>query len=70
METRATGSQLAAPAEVLNTVAFREALLRLGMITPSAPAASAVLIMAPRLCGSSISSHIIIKGLVPFLTDI
>ena len=42
METRATGSQLAAPAEVFPTVSVSEALRRLGMMTPCAPAASAV----------------------------
>ena len=36
-----------------------------GMITPCAPARFAVLIIAPRLCGSSILSRIRIKGSSP-----
>ena len=35
---------------------------RFGMITPCAPAASAVRMMAPRLCGSSMLSQIMING--------
>ena len=54
----------------MKTVAFREALRLFGMITPSAPEVSAVLIIAPRLCGSSISSQIIMNGLVPLFLDI
>ena len=56
-------------AEVLNTVALRDALLLLGMITPSAPAASAVLIIAPRLCGSAISSQMMMNGGLPFCRE-
>ena len=60
--TLATGTYSSAPAEVLPTVKFREALRRFGIITPCAPAASAVLITAPRLCVSSTPSQIIING--------
>ena len=51
-----------APAEDLATVAVSPLALCLGIITPCAPARLAVLIMAPRLCGSSIPSRIIING--------
>ena len=45
-----------APALVLYTVGVTLAERRSGMITPSKPKLSADLMMAPRLCGSSILS--------------
>ena len=55
-----------APADVFPTTAVSPTLLLLGIITPCAPAHSAVRIIAPRLCGSVILSSIIIKGFSPF----
>ena len=54
-----------APAEVLATVALTDAALLFGIITPCTPAVSAVLIIEPRLCGSSIPSNMIINGSSP-----
>ena len=54
-----------APAEVFATMAVSPALRRLGMMTPCAPAHSAVRMMAPRLCGSLISSHTTSRGASP-----
>ena len=48
-DTLAIFTHAAAPAEVLNTVEFTVALRLFGIITPSAPDASAVRIIAPRL---------------------
>ena len=67
-DTLAMFTQAAAPAEVLKTVGLTVALRLFGMITPSAPDASAVRIIAPRLCGSCISSHIIMNGGLPLLS--
>ena len=67
-DTLAIFIHAAAPADVLKTVGLTVALRLFGIITPSAPAASAVRIIAPRLCGSCISSHIIIKGGLPLLS--
>ena len=55
--TRATGIYSSAPAEALPTTAVRPTLRRLGMMTPCAPAHSAVRMIAPRLCGSDSSSQ-------------
>ena len=52
----------AAPADVLKTTAFTPTARFFGMITPCAPTAFAVLMIAPRLCGSVISSHIMMNG--------
>ncbi len=51
-----------APAEVFATAAVNPTALRLGMITPWAPAKLAVRMMAPRLCGSSMPSSKMING--------
>ena len=51
-----------APAEALFTVLFTDAALLFGIITPCTPAVSAVLIIEPKLCGSSIPSNINISG--------
>ena len=51
-----------APAEALTATDVSPAALCFGMITPCAPARFAVLIIAPRVCGSSISSRINING--------
>ena len=63
--TRAINKELTAPEEGFSTIGVLEALLRLGMIRPWAPEASAVLIKAPKLCGSSIPSHKMTKGCSP-----
>ena len=63
--TRATFMYSTAPAEALATEAVRPTLRRLGMMTPCAPAHSAVRMMAPRLCGSLISSHTTSRGASP-----
>lgn len=47
-----------APDEAFTATGVTDADLLFCMTTPSNPAASAVLIMAPRLCGSSILSNI------------
>ena len=62
MGTRATGTWETAPAEVLATTAVRPAERRLGIITPWAPAHSAVRITAPRLWGSESSSQTTTRG--------
>ena len=62
LATRTTGIYSTAPAEVLATVAVSPTPRRLGMMTPCAPAASAVRMMAPRLCGSSMLSQMMTKG--------
>ena len=59
-----------APADAFATVAVSPTALRFGMTTPWAPAWLAVLIMDPRLCGSSILSRNIIKGGSPFSSAI
>ena len=51
-----------APLATLYTVLFTEHALLFGIIIPWTPAVSAVLIIAPKLCGSSIPSSINIKG--------
>ena len=51
-----------APADTLLTVLLTDAALLLGIIIPCTPAVSAVLIIAPKLCGSSIPSKIKING--------
>ena len=66
LATRATGTWDTAPAEVLATTAVSPAERRLGMMTPWAPAHSAVRITAPRLWGSDSSSHTTIRGGSPF----
>ena len=55
--TRETSICSAAPALALSTTAVSPAARRLGMMTPWTPAHSAVRKIAPRLCGSAISSH-------------
>ena len=60
--TRATFMKLVAPADVFTTVLFTAAALLLGMIIPWTPAVSAVLIIEPKLCGSSIPSNININA--------
>ena len=57
-----------APADVFATVGVRPTALRFGMIIPCAPAWFAVLMIAPRLCGSSMPSRIIINAGSPFLS--
>ena len=57
---------LIAPAEALATVAVARAERLFGKIIPWAPKASTFLIIAPRLCGSSISSKSTTKGASPF----
>ena len=64
--TFATGTYSRAPADVLATVAVRATERLLGIITPWAPTASAVLKTAPKLCGSVIPSSTIIKGSWPY----
>ena len=64
--TFATGIYSIAPAEVFPTVAFSPTERRFGIITPCAPAHSAVLRIAPRLCGSVMPSRRMIKGSSPF----
>ena len=49
----------------LYTKAVTEALRRLGIITPWAPAHSALRMIAPRLWGSDSSSQITISGVSP-----
>ena len=51
-----------APADTLFTVLFTAAALLFGIIIPCTPAVSAVLIIEPRLCGSSIPSNINTKA--------
>ena len=51
-----------APAEALFTVAFTKAALLFGIMIPWTPAVSAVLIIEPKLCGSSIPSKINTNG--------
>ena len=68
--TLATGTNSTAPAEVLLTIAERPTARLLGIITPCAPQASAVLIIAPKLCGSVISSQIMMNGSSPFFLAI
>ena len=46
-----------APADALTAVWLTTAARRFGIITPLTPLASADLIIAPRLCGSSIWSN-------------
>src|SRR5690606_1351814 len=60
--TRTTGTYSTAPAEALPTAGVRPAARRFGMITPWAPAASAVRRMEPKLWGSSIPSRRMKKG--------
>ena len=55
-----------APADTLLTVLFTVAALLFGIIIPCTPAVSAVLIIEPKLCGSSIPSKISINGSSPF----
>ena len=57
LATRAIAMCSAAPAEDLSTMAVSPALRRLGITTPWAPTHSAERMMAPRLCGSLISSQ-------------
>ena len=64
--TRATAICSTAPALVFSTTAVTPALRCLGMITPWAPAHSAVRMMAPRLWGSEISSQTTTRGASPF----
>ena len=54
--TLETGICSSAPADAFATVSFTPAALHLGIITPAAPKATQFLIMAPKLCGSSIPS--------------
>ena len=51
-----------APADALFTVLFTDAALLFGIIIPCTPAVSAVLIIEPKLCGSSIPSNISMKA--------
>jgi len=51
-----------APAEALFTVLFTDTALLFGIIIPCTPAVSAVLIIDPKLCGSSIPSSINTNG--------
>ena len=51
-----------APADALFTVLFTDTALLFGIITPCTPAVSAVLIIEPKLCGSSIPSKTITNG--------
>ena len=48
----------AAPADTFETVLFTVTVLLFGIIIPCTPAVSAVLIIEPKLCGSSIPSNI------------
>ena len=64
--TFATGVYSSAPADVFITTLLTPALSCLGIITPCAPTQFAVLIIAPRLCGSVILSQMITNGLSPF----
>ena len=57
---------LKAPALVLSTVADKPTASCFAIITPWQPAAFALRIIAPRLCGSVILSHITTKGGSPF----
>ena len=63
--TRETSICSAAPALALSTTAVSPAARRLGMMTPWTPAHSAVRKIAPRLCGSAISSHTTMNGSSP-----
>ena len=51
-----------APADTLFTVLFTDAALLFGIIIPCTPAVSAVLMIDPKLCGSSIPSKTKING--------
>ena len=66
--TRTTGRYSTAPADALPTAAVSPTLRRFGITTPCAPAHSAVRMIAPRLCGSAISSQTIRNGGSPRLS--
>ena len=56
--TRTTGKYASAPAAARPTVSVNPAARRSGITTAAAPAACAVRMIAPRLCGSSTPSKI------------
>ena len=60
--TLTIGTYSVAPADVFATTSVTATALLFGIITPWHPAHSALLIKAPKLCGSSISSAISMKG--------
>ena len=63
--TRATRMSAVAPAAALTAAGVTDALRRLPMITPCAPAHSALRMMEPRLCGSSTPSSTMTNGASP-----
>ncbi len=63
--TRATGIYSSAPASLADDGRQADAAAA-GMMTPCAPAHSAVRMIAPRLCGSDSSSQMTSRGASPF----